>query len=114
VTDSFEFEDDGRRFVCNTERLSRSNPETWWWFRVSVEANARYAPFRVSEDDTQSSVQANVVVYYNALLARRAEPPVRRWQRGVQRTPQSAAPAISGSDNATAAPGSLGGAITPP
>jgi len=114
VTESFEFEDDGRRFVCSTERLSRSNPETWWWFRVSVEANARYAPFRASKDDTRTSVQENVVFYYNALLARRAEPPVRRWQRGVQRTPQSASPVIPGADLGTAAPGSLGGTIPPP
>jgi hypothetical protein len=93
MTDSFEFEDGGRRFVCNSERLSRSNPETWWWFQVSVESNARYAPFRTTDTDTRSSVQASVVGFYDALLAKRAEPPVRRWQRGGPQQAAAASPA---------------------
>ena len=94
MTDYFEFEDNGRRFACSTEQLSRTNPETWWWFRVSVEANARYAPFRASRHDTPSSVQASVIDFYNALLAKRAEPPVSRWQRGVLRQ-QAGGPATT-------------------
>lgn len=81
VTDRFEFEDGGRVFVCSAERLSRANPEVWWWFSVSAEANARYAPFRAKRGDTTVSVQSAVVEYYNAMRARRLEPPVNRWQR---------------------------------
>jgi hypothetical protein len=83
VTDRFEFENDGRHFVCSVERLRRAQPETWWWFSVSGEAHARYAPFRAESSDTRQSVQQRVVEYYAAMLARRAEPATHRWQRGT-------------------------------
>lgn len=103
MTEHFEFEDNGRVFVCTSERLSRTSSETWWWFRVSVEQNARYAPFRTTASDTESSVQRDVVGFYDALLARRAEPPVSRWQRGAGRPANSA---LNGTGAAaSAAPG---------
>jgi hypothetical protein len=82
VKESFEFEDAGRKFECSAERMRKTSPETWWWFRVSTEEQNRYAPFRTADDDTLSSVQERVVAYYNELLVRRAAPPINRWQRG--------------------------------
>lgn len=83
MKESFQFEDAGRKFECSAERMRKTSPETWWWFRVSTEEQNRYAPFRTSDDDTQSSVQERVVAYYNDLLVRRAAPPINRWQRGA-------------------------------
>jgi hypothetical protein len=83
VKDSFEFVDAGRRFECSVEKMRKASPETWWWFRVSTDEQNRYAPFRAEDGDTQSSVQARVVAYYDDLLVRRAAPPVNRWQRGA-------------------------------
>ncbi len=87
MNDSFEFVEGGRRFVCSAEKMRNSSPEKWWWFRVSTEEQSRYAPFRAEEGDTQSSVKARVVAYYDDLLVRRAAPPVNRWQRGAPTKP---------------------------
>lgn len=93
MVETFEFEDSGRRFCCSVEPLRQSSPEAWWWFSVSLEEHARYAPFRVEKGDTQRSVQSRVVQYYDELLRRRAEPPVNRWKRGAPGQAQPAAPA---------------------
>ena len=83
MKETFEFEDAGRKFECSAERMRKTSPETWWWFRVSTEEQNRYAPFRTADDDTLSSVQERVVAYYNELLVRRAAPPINRRQRGA-------------------------------
>jgi hypothetical protein len=85
VIEQFEFEDAGRKFVCSVETLRRSSPEEWWWFRVSAEAQCRYAAFCAEKGDTVKSVQSRVVAYYDQMLARRAAPTVNRWQRRAQR-----------------------------
>ena len=83
MKDSFEFVDrTGRRFECSVEKMRKTSPETWWWFRVSTDEQNRYAPFRTESGDTQSSVSERVVAYYDELLVRRAAPTVNRWQRG--------------------------------
>ena len=85
----FAFTDAGRTFTCHVEP-ARGQRDAWWWFDVSTEKHQRHAPFRAVPDDTPDAVQARMVAYYDDLLARRAAPPVSRWQRS---TPAAAAPA---------------------
>ena len=77
----FVFEDGDRTFSCRVEAAHRAPAEAWWWFHVSTESSQRHAPFRAAMTDTLVNVQARVVAYYDHLLARRAEPPQRRWGR---------------------------------
>jgi hypothetical protein len=86
----FAFTDAGRTFTCHVEP-ARGQRDAWWWFDVSTEKHQRHAPFRAVPDDTPDAVQARMVAYYDDLLARRAAPPVSRWQRS---TPAAAAPAV--------------------
>ena len=74
--DSFEFEEGGRTFTCSAEPAHPpARPEGWWWFRVTPDLrDQRYAPFRTAPDDTRANVQARIVAYHDALLARRAQP----------------------------------------
>jgi len=73
--DSFEFEEGGRTFTCSAEPAHAGRPEGWWWFRVIPDLrDQRYAPFRMAADDTRANVQARIVAYHDALLARRAQP----------------------------------------
>ncbi|HYV96164.1 MAG TPA: hypothetical protein VE967_01770 [Gemmatimonadaceae bacterium] len=93
-TDSFEFDDAGRSFVCSREVLRASSDEAWWWFRVSTDSQNRYAPFRAEAGDTKASVQARIVAYWDELLVRRAAPPPERMpQRG--RPPKAVAAAAA-------------------
>jgi hypothetical protein len=85
----FEFVDAGRKFSCSVEVLRQSAQDRWWWFRVSTDDRHRYAPFPADAKDTQASVQARVVAYYDDLLARRAAPSVPAW-RGMGRKPEPA------------------------
>ena len=73
VIEAFEFEDQGHRFSCATEAM-RLGLQTWWWFTLDDEKTTRYAPFEVSADDTQQSVQERIIAYYAELLAIRARP----------------------------------------
>jgi len=78
---AFEFEEGGRVYRCCVEGERSSRAGAWWWFDVSGDAQ-RYAPFHPEPGDTKSSVRARIVGYYNALLARRAMPPVPRHMAG--------------------------------
>ena len=78
----FAFVDAGRTFTCHVESPHRALAGEWWWFEVSSELHQRFAPFRAVPDDTPEAVRQRVVAYYEDLLARRAEPAGRRWQRG--------------------------------
>jgi hypothetical protein len=89
---SFAFDDAGRTFSCRVEG-ARGLRDAWWWFDVSTEQHQRHAPFRASPSDTPDAVQARVVAYYDDLLARRAAPPVTRWNRGTPAASAGAAPA---------------------
>ena len=89
MTESFEFVDEtGRKFTCNVEHRTKPASENWWWFRVSTDANNRYALFRTEQGDTQASVQAHIASAYDEMLARRAAPTVNRWQRRGGAGPQ--------------------------
>jgi hypothetical protein len=78
---AFEFEDSGRLYRCCVEGERSTRAGEWWWFHVSGDAQ-RYAPFHPQPGDTKNSVRARIVDYYNALLTRRAMPPVPRYGRG--------------------------------
>lgn len=99
---AFTFEDSGRTYNCRVEEPRGSRTQAWWWFDVS-EDGQRYAPFEATEDDTESGVRERVIVYYDHLLVRRAEPPAQRqhWARRTKPATDGAAPAA---DAAAAAP----------
>lgn len=103
---AFTFEDSGRTYNCRVEEPRGSRTQAWWWFDVS-EDGQRYAPFEATEDDTESDVRERVIVYYDHLLVRRAEPPQQRqhWARRTKpaTTDGAAAPADAPTDSAPAA-----------
>ncbi len=79
---AFDFEDGGRVYSCCVEEQRHDRPEAWWWFDVSGD-RSRYAPFRAASDDTESSVRARIVAYYEERLTPRV---VTHWRdRGAQR-----------------------------
>jgi hypothetical protein len=73
--ESFDFVDSGRSYSCRVEQPSATRPDAWWWFDVAGD-RGRYAPFRAEADDTESSVRARIVSYYEAHLERRG------WRTG--------------------------------
>ncbi|HEY0777446.1 MAG TPA: hypothetical protein VGD56_05710 [Gemmatirosa sp.] len=77
----FAFTDGDRTFVCRVEASRTVRADAWWWFHVSTERHQRHAPFRAAASDTLDDVATRMVAYYDDLLARRAAPPVTRWQR---------------------------------
>ena len=89
VKDFFAFEDAGRVFVCQIEEARRPHTPPWWWFTVSSDSH-RYAPFHSSAGDTEDSVQARIIAYYDALIARLAEP--RQPWRRTEKAPVAGAP----------------------
>lgn len=99
MLEAFEFVDNDRTFTCSVEKAHALGNEPWWWFSVSTDDRQRYAPFRATSGDTQKSVRARIVAYYDDLLARRAAPATPYWRRGPQQngsgqTPAAAAPAV--------------------
>ncbi|HVB31707.1 MAG TPA: hypothetical protein VNE60_09310 [Gemmatimonadaceae bacterium] len=93
MIEAFEFVDQDRTFTCTVEEARTPGNEAWWWFRVSTDDRQRYAPFRASARDTQKSVRARIVAYYDDLLVRRAAPPTPYWRRGPGQGGQPAAAA---------------------
>jgi hypothetical protein len=93
VIQGFEFVDNERTFTCSAEKTHALGDEVWWWFSVSTDDRQRYAPFRASSSDTQKSVKARIVTYYDDLLVRRATPTVPAWRRGPQQQNAAAKPA---------------------
>ena len=73
MLEPFTFEADDRTFACGIERGRAEGAQAWWWFSVSGESH-RFAPFQPDPQDTMESVQARILSYYRALLARRALP----------------------------------------
>ena len=96
---TFEFDDNGRTFVCTAEPRQRSQDDQWWWFHVSNERHQqRYAPFRKERGDTRANVQARILAYFDDLVARRLRPPTSTYSRGPGRpraTPQPAELALT-------------------
>ena len=70
MTGAFEFVDGGRTYECRIEEPYRGRKEAWWWFAVAGDRN-RYAPFRADIGDTQDSVRARIIAYYEDRVARR-------------------------------------------
>lgn len=71
ITQSFEFQDQGRTYTCSLEPSQPSRSDAWWYFLVSGD-RARYAVFQASAEDTRASVQRRIVEHYSAVLERRA------------------------------------------
>jgi hypothetical protein len=85
---AFQFQDGWRTYSCHVERRAGGPKETlWWWFSVTGDQHT-YAPFPAASDDTQENVQERVLAFHLHRLARRAEPPVARYQAG--RPPKNA------------------------
>jgi hypothetical protein len=87
----FEFVDSGRKFICSAEVPSRTGMTAWWWFRVDSAEGTRYAPFEASATDTEQSVKARIIAYYEQLLAIQARP---AYQKPAWRKPER--PAVAG------------------
>lgn len=79
------------RVSPSTHYGSRLSPQQRQWMpdepaasRPSVtpesEDNHRYAPFRAEATDTQRSVEARVVAYYDNLMERRGQPSHHAWR----------------------------------
>jgi hypothetical protein len=94
VIGAFNFEHAGRQFRCTPEKRHIEPIGTWWWFSVSNDGQ-RYAPFEVASGDTQASVRARVVKYYEHLQWVRAQPPAPRQQ--FSRPGRPAKPPVPGS-----------------
>ena len=85
----FSFEHAGREYTCTVEERRAAPAGKWWWFAVSRDQQ-RYAPFEASSGDTDKSVRARIIAYYENLLEVRARPTVPRqhWARkGKPETP---------------------------
>ena len=67
---AFDFVNSGRTYTCRIEELHSGRPEPWWWFDVSGD-RSRYAPFRATDGESETSVQDRMVAYYEDLVARR-------------------------------------------
>jgi len=77
VIKSFTFEHSDKTFTCTVEERKTAPVGTWWWFTVSNDT-MRYAPFEAVPSDTQASVLARIVAYYDRRLWARAQPVVPR------------------------------------
>lgn len=96
MIEGFEFIDGDRTFTCSVEKAPAVGNEAWWWFTVSTDDRQRYAPFRATPRDTQKTIRARIVAYYDELLERRAAPATPYWRRGPQQNAQAkpAVPAV--------------------
>ena len=88
----FEFEEDGRTFVCSVEARRTTPDVAWWWFNVSGDRQ-RYAPFQAASADTQKGVKAKILAFYVNLLEARARPAEPRSHWG--RRPKTDAPVVA-------------------
>ena len=70
MTGAFDFVDGGRMYKCRVEEPDRGAREAWWWFGVAGDGS-RYAPFRADVGDTEASVRARVIAYYENRVTRR-------------------------------------------
>jgi hypothetical protein len=70
---AFTFEEGGRTYRCAPESRAPLVDGTWWWFDVSNDGN-RYAAFAAAAGDTQKSVRARIVEWYERRLFVRSQP----------------------------------------
>jgi hypothetical protein len=95
-TRTLAFQDAGRTFTCTVAPRRASEPLLWWWFSVSDGSAHRYAPFVADQHETDDSVRARIVAYYDDHIARRAAPTGPRFGRPAARTaPADQKPAAS-------------------
>ena len=78
---AFTFDEGGRTYECTPEERGDPSRGSWWWFTVSDDSQ-RYARFETAAGDTQSSVRARIVAYYEHRMWVRAQPVVRRGRFG--------------------------------
>jgi len=86
---AFTFEEGGRTYACAPEESGDPSRGSWWWFTVSGDSQ-RYARFEAARGDTQKSVRARIVEYYEHRMWVRAQPVVPRQRFG--RPGKAAAP----------------------
>ena len=72
--EAFEFEHDGRTYICTPEARAGGKKEMWWWFRVSGDAQ-RYAPFEVVAGESKDAVAKPAGIRQEWVLVRRAGRP---------------------------------------
>lgn len=72
----FEFEHEGRHYLCTIEERKGAPSDSWWWFSISGDAQ-RYAPFRTAKDDSMASVSQRVVKFYADRLFALSQPTER-------------------------------------
>jgi hypothetical protein len=77
----FTFEEGGRTYSCTSEKRTTTPEGTWWWFAVSNDSQ-RYAPFEAAAGDTQRTVRARIVAWYERRVWVRAQPVVPRERFG--------------------------------
>ena len=79
--EAFEFEHDGRTYICTPEARAGGKKEMWWWFRVSGDAQ-RYAPFEVVAGESKDAVaEAQGIEQARCLFDGPAPAPSRDEQR---------------------------------
>lgn len=89
---AFTFEEGGRTYECTPEVRGDPSRGSWWWFTVSNDVQ-RYAAFEVAAGDTQKSVRARIVAYYDHRAWVRAQPEVPRQRFGHPVKPPAPPPA---------------------
>jgi len=79
---AFAFEEGGRTYTCKPATHDTPPEGTWWWFSVSNDSQ-RYAPFEAAPGDTQRTVRARIVTWYERHLWVRSQPavPHERYRR---------------------------------
>jgi hypothetical protein len=92
VLGAFTFEEGGRTYCCAPEQRATMPDGTWWWFTVSNDSQ-RYAPFEVASSDTQRTVRARIVAWYERRVWVRAQPVAPRERFGRPNKP-AAAPVV--------------------
>jgi hypothetical protein len=99
---NFTFTDRGNEFECSYEIARAADRPSWWWFSVSSDTRRqRYAPFQMSDTDTEQNVKQRILEYYDRLLESRATPATSHWQ---QRRAQRPAAVATAAPEAAAAP----------
>ncbi len=94
----FTFENNGRTYVCTIEERTAVPAGMFWWFAVTNDQQ-RYSAFEAISSDTQKSVKARIVAFYENLLRVRAEPVVPRNHFSRGRPPAAAKAAAAAVEN---------------
>jgi hypothetical protein len=100
---NFTFVDRGNEFECSYEIARAADRPSWWWFSVSSDTRRqRYAPFQMSDSDTEQNVKQRILEYYDRLLESRATPATSHWQQRRAQRPVAAVAAVAAPEAAPA------------